>query len=70
MDKVRYTRIGIISYIYYTSLDIFMRSNPPCKECLINTMCIYDDCTVKVLTIRACDRLNKFVKNNYWFTIS
>lgn len=73
MDKVRYTRVGVISYIYYTTLEIFMGSNPPCKKCLVNTMCIYVPSNNKkyeqVLTIKACDRLNEFVENNYWFDI-
>jgi len=70
MDKVIYTRVGIHSYIYYTTLDIFMGANPPCKECLINTMCIYapsNNHIKQVLTIKACNRLDEFVENNYWF---
>ena len=70
MDKVKYSRNGAYTHIYYTSLDTFMGSCPPCKECLVNTMCInitdnkYDK---EELKIRTCDRLNDFVKNNYWF---
>jgi len=70
MDKVKYIRIGIYSYIYYTPLDIFMGANPPCKECLIQPMCIRDDRELKILTVKSCDRLNEFAKNNYWFDMS
>jgi len=71
MNKVNYTRSGIHSYIYYTTLDTFMGSNPPCKECLVKTMCIYAPSNkYQVLIIKACDKLTDFVKNNYWFDIS
>ena len=70
MDKVRYNRSGFYSYIYYTTLDIFMGAFPPCRECLVNTMCINYNHNEEVLQIKACDRLNEFVENNYWFDMS
>ena len=73
MDKVIYTRNGVYTHIYYTPLDTFMGSCPPCKECLVQNMCIDitpNNYEKEVLTIRACDRLNEFVENNYWFDIS
>jgi hypothetical protein len=70
MDEIIYTRNGVYTHIYYTPLDTFMGTNPPCKECLIQNMCI--DITPNTyhkeeLKIRTCDRLTNFVENNYWF---
>lgn len=69
MDRVKYDRSGIHVYNYHTTLDTFMGACPPCKECLIQSMCIVNNDTkhYKKLTIRACERLNEFAENNYWF---
>jgi uncharacterized protein (UPF0179 family) len=50
-----------------------MGANPPCKECLVQSMCITNKdngYNTGILRIRACDRLNDFVENNYWFNMS
>jgi hypothetical protein len=47
-----------------------MGAAPPCKECLIQSMCINtidNKYETERLKIRACDRLTEFVENNYWF---
>ena len=71
-NRVKYDRSGIHIYNYHTSLDTFMGTNPPCKECLIQSMCINnkDNKHYKKLVIRACNELTKFTNNNYWFDMS
>jgi hypothetical protein len=69
MDIIKYDRSGIHTYNYYTTLDAFMKSNPPCKECLIQSMCIINKTSryYDKLEINSCNRLNEFSLNNYWF---
>ena len=60
--------------ILATSLDNFMSYNPPCKECLIQGMCLteyeYDipnEDMYHEITIYLCERMNEFINNNSAF---
>lgn len=70
MDKLIYFCSNCYTYIYYTTVDIFIGINPPCKECLIQSMCIittdnsYDK---QILRIKICEKLNKFMENSNRF---
>jgi len=57
---------GIENYIYlYCKLNIFFKTNPPCKECLVQSMCM-KDISVLVddyagLQIKSCNLLKEFI---------
>jgi len=61
-----------IKYFHiYTHLDTFMEYNPPCKECLIQSMCIKIQISHPIfdmdpdhLSIKTCDRLKGYIDNN------
>lgn len=66
---------SFISYlIIYTAVNNFMEYNPPCKECLIQTMCIREDLAHPTrdsmpdhLHIKTCTKLKDFVTNHKLF---
>lgn len=50
-------------YIHMTTIDNFMKHNPPCKDCLIQGMCIKQkkDHVHNFLHIQICDKLREFI---------
>jgi hypothetical protein len=55
---------GHNNYIYiYHSIDDFFKVNPPCKECLVNSMCITDIRKMVVgIQIKSCSLLKEFIR--------
>jgi len=62
-------------YMISSSIDHFMKYNPPCKECLIQNMCLteyeYDIPNEKnvyyEMTIELCERMEEFMNNDIDF---
>jgi len=56
-------------YINVITLDKFMKEDPPCKECLVQGMCITQITNIKFssLRIEMCEKFKKYLerKNNY-----
>ena len=54
-------KLGV--YIHATSLEDFMKKDPPCKECLVNTMCIKDTSNDQYssIVVNVCDKFNKYL---------
>lgn len=53
-----------ISFYPDGTIKEFMKHNPPCKQCLIQAICIrYNN----HLEIKACDKLKNFIMNNKYF---
>lgn len=53
----------------YTTLEEFQKHNPPCNECLIQSMCIdYRVIPYKAkgatMQIKVCKEFNKFINSN------
>lgn len=76
MNKLIYFRSNRYAYIYYTTIDIFMGINPPCKKCLIQNMCmrfLYNNCgsvfEYLELEFKRCDNLIDFMLYNKDFDI-
>jgi hypothetical protein len=81
MKKIRYTPDGLFirDLIIYTAVDNFMEYNPPCKECLIQGMCIREDLAHPTLDsidsmpdhlhVKTCKKLKDFVLNHKLFFI-
>ncbi len=76
-----YIALGNV-YIYNMPLEEYMKYNPPCKECLIQTMCLeyiedytsigskmLMDTLVPRILIKgnACENLRKFLEKNKSF---
>lgn len=61
--------------ILATTIEDFMKKDPPCKECLVQSMCLteyeYDvPNEIKVyyeMTIDLCERMNEFINNDSEF---
>jgi len=58
----------------YTLTNNFMKHNPPCKQCLIQVMCIKEnlahptlDSEPDHLYIKLCDKLKQFIYDNNLF---
>lgn len=55
----------------YCILNEFMKTNPPCKECLVQPTCVLDmicnNLSYPFLYIKLCNDLKKFVTNNEIF---
>lgn len=69
MVKYYYTvnHIHILDFTW----DKFMKYNPPCKECLVQGMCIthHDYFSEPFVTTKACNILYEFITNNKYFEI-
>jgi len=54
-------KLGV--YIHATSLEELMEQNPPCKECLIQSMCIKDNSNDQYssIVVNVCDEFNKYL---------
>jgi hypothetical protein len=58
--------------IYPIQFEEFMEKNPPCKECLVKSMCIKietekitSNFTSSVLKINICETLQRHIKKIY-----
>lgn len=65
MKKILYAD-GLNNYIFiYHKINVFLRINPPCKECLIQNMCLEDISDLLDefvgLQIRSCNLLREFI---------
>lgn len=65
-NKILYAD-GFNNYIFlYCRLNIFLRINPPCKECLIQAICLKDisDLLDEFVgyEIRSCSLLKEFIR--------
>ena len=82
IDKnIIYYRIGYRTLIYERTIEEFMEFNPPCKECLVQAVCVsyarpmyveYKDAAHEeflLIKIRGCKDLEEFVKRNPVFFI-
>lgn len=64
-----------VDFIFvYSRYNNFMKTNPPCKNCLIRSMCIKENINEPAmeifnpyLYIEICDRLKNFIHNNKLF---
>jgi len=59
----------------YTPFNDFMKNNPPCQTCLIQSMCVREkfahptlDSIPDHLQIKICDKLIEFVDNHNSFS--
>lgn len=50
-------------YIDITKKE-FLMFNPPCKDCLVWSMCVDYSETKKYITIIFCDKIIKFINNS------
>jgi len=52
-------------HIYGLTLQEFIKSNPPCKDCLVQSMCIMTHTRYPTIMFkRSCRSLSDFVKQN------
>ena len=65
-------------YMYEITIDEFSEYNSPCKECLVQGMCLHDEVMVDYNTIeryirlsidRPCERFKEYICNNKLFEI-
>ena len=72
MKHYYYIKTDIHIYIYDMTVDELLTHIPPCKECLIQPMCMYvtkcmtDKIKPKVV-VKACKGLEKFMKGKKCF---
>jgi len=55
---------GLNNYIYvYNTMHVFFKTNPPCKECLVQSMCLKanDNISSPWIRTRICNKLIKFI---------
>lgn len=72
MNFIIYHHLTMLTLIYNISKNKFIKHNPPCKECLVQGMCIEEFLhSVKPSTIEIeinrCKDLIKFLKENQTF---
>jgi hypothetical protein len=58
------TKDNLGVYINAISLDEFMKEDPPCKECLIQGMCIKQITNIKFssLRIEICEKFKEYLE--------
>ncbi len=66
MRKILYSD-GLNNYIYiYHKLNVFLKISPPCKQCLIQSMCLEDIGDLLenfvCIQIKSCNLLKEFIK--------
>ncbi len=76
-----YYQIGYRTLIYERTIEEFMEFNPPCKECIVQAVCVsythpiyveYKDATHEeflLIEINGCKKLNEFIYGNPSFYI-
>ena len=69
-----YIRTLYYAHIYDITINDFLDLNPPCKECLVKTMCIFpseyieeEDRIALKIFVKACKELDKFMKKEKCF---
>ncbi len=57
---------GTYCILYNQTIEEFMEFNPPCKECLVQSMCLkyYNDISPPWIRTRLCANLNEFILAN------
>lgn len=70
-NRIRYSKNTINHIRIYTLTDNFMKYDPPCKECLIQSMCINEhlahptnDSLPDHINIRTCENLKNFINDD------
>ena len=48
------------------TVDEFIKCNPPCKECLVRSICLVRTTLCYFRTTKSCDKLHKFLKDKYF----
>jgi len=74
MNKITYLNVCGDFYIY-TTIDKFLEYDPPCKECLVQSICLKDisyyrntpDKEFICADVDICKTLKKFIENNNLF---
>jgi hypothetical protein len=61
---------GSYNILYNQSMDEFMTSNPPCKECLIQVMCLKPNNKYSFIKTRSCAILNEFILANKYIKMT
>lgn len=71
MDNINYYNyLDDILYIYDLTINEYLNKNTPCKECLVNTIClndkdiVYGKNNLPILKIKLCKKLKNFIENN------
>lgn len=57
---------GSSNVLYDLTINKFMKYNPPCKECLVQSMCLKanDNVSPPWIRTRLCGKLNEFIITN------
>ena len=56
--------------LFNMDINRFMKYNPPCKECLVQNMCLeeYMPITKQIsLQLKKCEKLDKFINSRIFF---
>jgi len=71
-NKIYFLKLGDIIFIYNT-IEEFMETSPPCKECLVRASCIKEIISLEhppdMLKIYTCGSLNNFIGDNDLFIV-
>jgi len=69
---VNYFRTSLNIYLLDSTINNFMKYNPPCKDCLVQCMCLLnrDNSSPPHIRAKTCNILYKFIKENRSFHIS
>ena len=69
---IKYFRTSLYIYLLDSTMNNFMKYNPPCKDCLVQCMCLSncDNSSTPYITAKTCSILYKFIKKNRSFYIS
>jgi len=73
MKHYIYLRTLSYTHIYNMTIDKFLTHIPPCKECLIQPMCMFVSDYIDInktktkLIVKACKGLDKFMKRKKCF---
>jgi hypothetical protein len=62
--------------IIYSEVDKFLRYNPPCKDCLVMSICLYNNSYIinyekfgnDHIEINSCEMLVNFITDSKFFT--
>jgi len=69
---IKYFRTSLNIYLLNSTMNNFMKYNPPCKDCIVQCMCLLnrDNWLTPFITTKTCSILYKFIKKNNSFYIS
>ena len=77
VEHLGYSINGDVEIIIYARADKFLRYNPPCKECLVQAICLNNEYSYLInyekfgdnyMELNLCDILIDFVTNSNLFT--